>query len=165
MKEETVRYLPIPDRSQVVTSIQAAQGATETGSIRISSPQDIVEARQKGRIITQELGCSPTQATLVATAISELARNIILYAEYGEISLTRIERDNKTGLQIIATDNGPGIPNIARAMMNGFSTSGGLGLGLPGLKQIADSFRISSTPGQGVRVELLMWLADKYKKP
>lgn len=161
MKEDTVSYLPMSEKTRIAQGILASQGISECSTIAISSAQDIVEARQKGRIITQELGCSPTQATLVATAISELARNIILYAEQGEISLSRFENDKKVGIQIIATDDGPGIPNIARAMMNGFSTSGGLGLGLPGLKHISDSFKIDSKPGQGVRVEMVMWLTQK----
>lgn len=161
MKEDTVRYLHPTDKSHLAQQILDPEGADTRHQISISGPQDIVSARQQGRILTQQLGCSATQATLVATAISELARNIILYAEHGEITLQRIENDSKVGLQIIAIDEGPGIPNIARAMMNGFSTSGGLGLGLSGLKHIADSFDIDSKPGQGVCVKMRMWLIEK----
>lgn len=161
MKPETVSYLPITDKNRFAQHNMNPDLATQSHNISISGPQDIVSARQQGRILTQELGCSSTQATLVATAISELARNIILYADHGEIILQRIENDTKFGLQIVAIDEGPGIPNIARAMMNGFSTSGGLGLGLPGLKHIADSFDIDSKPGQGVRVAMRMWLVEK----
>ncbi|MEX0739685.1 MAG: ATP-binding protein [Pseudohongiella sp.] len=161
MNEESVSYLPVTQHDPATHDSPAVQGIGDRKQIRISGPQDIVEARQKGRIMTQEIGCTPTQSTLVATAISELARNIILYAEHGEITLVKIAGDGKVGLQIIATDKGPGIQNIARAMINGFSTSGGLGLGLPSLKQIADSFTITSKPGQGVRVDMLMWLGDK----
>lgn len=161
MKEETVRYLPMADRSRFAHHNLEQDGGQACKTMAISSPQDIVNARQQGRIMTQELGCTSTQATLVATAISELARNIILYADHGEISLQKVENDTRIGLQIIALDEGPGIPNIARAMMNGFSTSGGLGLGLSGLKHIADSFDIDSKPGQGVRVKMRMWLTEK----
>lgn len=161
MNEETVRYLPVTDKSRFAHHKLDQDSVPARKTMAISGPQDIVNARQQGRILTQELGCSSTQATLVATAISELARNIILYADHGEISLEKIENDSRVGLQIIAMDEGPGIPNIARAMMNGFSTSGGLGLGLSGLKHIADSFDIDSKPGQGVRVEMRMWLTEK----
>lgn len=162
MKDDSLSYLPMTDRSGVATIALPMPRVSESIQISIVSPSDIVVARQKGRIMTQDINCSVTSATLVATAISELARNIILYAEHGEITLNKIENANKVGIEIIATDKGPGIQNIARAMMTGFSTSGGLGLGLPGLKQMADSFQITSKPEQGVRVEMLMWLAEKY---
>lgn len=161
MREESVGCLSNNENSFVVSREMGLSGFDVATTITIESPRDIVDARQKGRVMAQEMGCSSTQATLVATVISELARNIILYAGCGEMKLKNITRDSRSGLQIVASDDGPGIPNISRAMMNGFSTSGGLGLGLSGVKQIADSFHIASEPGHGVRVELTIWLVRK----
>jgi serine/threonine-protein kinase RsbT len=127
--------------------------------VSIRGVEDIVEARQKGRALAQELGFSMTQSTLVATAISELARNIVLYAnKQGEITLSRVSSDNRVGLIITATDNGPGIANIQHALMSGYSSSGGLGLGLPGVRQMVDEFDIRSRVGEGTQVTALMWL-------
>ena len=161
MREQSVGYLSNSENSFVINREIDMNSFEVATSIGIESPRDIVDARQKGRVMAQEMGCSSTQATLVATVISELARNIILYAGHGEINLKNITKDSRSGLQIIASDNGPGIQNIPRAMMNGFSTSGGLGLGLSGVKQIADSFHITSEPGRGVRVEIIIWLVRK----
>ena len=99
-----------------------------------------------------------TQSTLVATAISELARNIVLYAKTGEIVLSRVSTDQHVGLIITAADKGPGIANIQHALMSGYSSSGGLGLGLPGVRQMVDEFDIKSRPGEGTQVTALMWL-------
>lgn len=161
MREESVGYLSHAENNFVASREMDIENFEAATTINIESPRDIVDARQKGRVMAQELGCSSTQATLVATVISELARNIILYAGRGEMILKNITKDSRSGLQIIASDDGPGIQNISRAMMNGFSTSGGLGLGLSGVKQIADSFHIASEPGHGVRVELVIWLVRK----
>lgn len=161
MREESVGYLSHAENTFLINREMDIGIFEEATTVKIESPRDIVDARQKGRVMAQEMGCSSTQATLVATVISELARNIILYAGTGEMNLKNISKDTRSGLKIIATDEGPGIQNIARAMMNGFSTSGGLGLGLSGVKQIADSFQITSEPGHGVRVELIIWLTRK----
>ncbi len=126
--------------------------------IKIKSVEDIVIARQEGRALAKSMGFSATEATLIATAISELARNIVLYAKSGEIILSRAVADQKTGIVIVGKDEGPGISNLLHAMMSGYSTSGGLGLGLPGVKKIMDSFDISSEHGQGTTVTTLMWL-------
>jgi len=126
--------------------------------ITIETVEDIVIARQEGRALANSLGFSATDATLIATAISELARNIVLYAKTGEIMLSTTVQGERTGLVIIGKDNGPGIANLVHAMMNGYSTSGGLGLGLPGVKKIMDSFDISSEQGQGTVVTTIMWL-------
>lgn len=126
--------------------------------VTIKAVEDIVEARQKGRALAQELGFSMTQSTLVATAISELARNIVLYAKTGEIILSRVSTEHDVGLIICAVDKGPGIANIQHALMSGYSSSGGLGLGLPGVRQMVDEFDIRSRPGEGTQVTALMWL-------
>lgn len=129
------------------------------GEIRvaINSDQDIVSARQKGRLMATELGFSTGDATLIATAISELARNIISYAGKGQIAVKVVNGLNRQGISVIATDDGPGIPDIRQALRDGFSTSGSLGLGLPGVRRLMDEFEISSQPGRGTSVAVKKW--------
>jgi serine/threonine-protein kinase RsbT len=125
--------------------------------VTISSDQDIVLARQKGRSLALELGFSSGDATLIATAISELARNIVSYAGNGQILLRDIQNSTRVGISVTASDNGPGIPNISQALRDGFSTSGSLGLGLPGVRRLMDEFEIASKPGQGTKVGVKKW--------
>ena len=129
------------------------------GEIRvaINSDKDIVLARQKGRALATELGFASGDATLVATAISELARNIVSYARKGQITLKRVNGVNRQGLSVIASDNGPGIPDIRQALRDGFSTSGSLGLGLPGVRRLMDEFEITSQSGRGTTVVVKKW--------
>lgn len=125
--------------------------------VPIRSDVDIVLARQRGRSLAGEIGFTATDATLVATAISELARNIVLYAAYGEIELRRIENADTNGIMIIARDHGPGILDTTVAMRDGYSTSGGLGLGLPGIRRLMDEFSIESSVGAGTTVSVKKW--------
>jgi serine/threonine-protein kinase RsbT len=129
------------------------------GEIRvaINADQDIVTARQKGRALAIELGFSTGDATLIATSISELARNIVSYARRGEIILKAIQGSSRQGISIIASDSGPGIRDIRQAMRDGFSTSGSLGLGLPGVRRLMDDFEIASEPGRGTIVTVKKW--------
>jgi len=129
------------------------------GEIRvaINSDQDIVLARQKGRALAIDLGFSAVDATFIATAVSELARNILAYARKGEITLRAVQGSNRRGIQVVASDDGPGIPDIHQAMRDGFSTSGSLGLGLPGVRRLMDEFGITSQPGQGTTVKVKKW--------
>jgi serine/threonine-protein kinase RsbT len=129
------------------------------GEIRvaINSDQDIVSARQKGRGMANELGFSSGDATLIATAISELARNIVSYARKGQITLRVVNGLNRQGIAVIASDDGPGIADIRQALRDGFSTSGSLGLGLPGVRRLMDEFDISSQPGRGTVVAVKKW--------
>ncbi len=121
------------------------------------SDADVVIARQRGREIASLLGFSASDLALIATAISELARNIVLYAGSGEIEIGPVEQKDRRGILIVARDQGPGIANIAQAMRDGFSTSGGLGLGLPGVKRLMDDFEIQSRPGRGTTVTVRRW--------
>lgn len=123
----------------------------------INSDQDIVLARQKGRALATELGFAAGDATLIATAISELARNIVSYARKGEITIKRVNGLDRQGLLITASDNGPGIPDVRLALRDGFSTSGSLGLGLPGVRRLMDEFEIDSQPGRGTTVAVKKW--------
>ena len=129
------------------------------GEIRvaINSDQDIILARQEGRALATELGFAASDATVIATAISELARNIVSYARRGEIALKIVNGADREGLSIVATDRGPGIPDIRQALRDGFSTSGSLGMGLPGVRRLMDEFEITSSPGRGTTVAVKKW--------
>jgi serine/threonine-protein kinase RsbT len=129
------------------------------GEIRvaINSDQDIVTARQKGRALAADLGFSTTDSILIATAISELARNIVSYAGKGEIALKATHGSSRHGILVVASDDGPGIPDLVQAMRDGFSTSGSLGLGLPGVRRLMDEFQIASQPGRGTTVTVKKW--------
>jgi len=130
---------------------------TETIRVPINSDKDIVAARQKGRTLALSIGFSETDSTLIATAISELARNIVTYAKKGELRI-RAERDtSREGISVVAKDNGAGIANIKLALQDGFSTSGSLGLGLPGVKRLVDEFDIVSGAGRGTTVTIRKW--------
>ena len=126
--------------------------------IAIESDADVVTARQRARELAGELELSSTDQTLLATAISEVARNITHYATRGEV-LLRVVRDGdgRSGIQVVASDDGPGIADIERALQDGFTTGGGLGLGLPGARRLVDDFDIQSTPSEGTTVTLVMW--------
>jgi len=126
-------------------------------TVSISSDQDIVQARQKGRALAMEMGFGSGDATLIATAISELARNIVSYARSGQITLRVDDGGNRYGLSIIASDEGPGISDIRQALRDGFSTSGSLGIGLPGVRRLMDEFEITSQPGRGTIVTVKKW--------
>lgn len=126
-------------------------------AVSIHGDTDIVSARQKGRVLAATVGFSSSELTLIATAISELARNIVLYAKQGEIMLRVLERGEQRGVMVRARDQGPGIPDIRRALQGGFSTSRSLGLGLPGVRRLMDEFEIESRVGQGTTVTARKW--------
>ena len=126
--------------------------------VSIGSDSDIVTARQKGRALLAELGFSITDTVMVATSISELARNIVLYSGRGEIVLGVAVNDlGKSGVVVVARDDGPGIDDLGRAMESGYSTSGSLGLGLPGVKRLMDEFILHSVVGKGTVVTAKKW--------
>jgi serine/threonine-protein kinase RsbT len=125
--------------------------------VRIASDSDIVVARQKGRELANHARFGLTDVALIATAISELARNILLYAQHGEIALALVNQSGKRGIVIVAADDGPGIPDVAQALRDGYSTSGRLGLGLPGVKRVMDEFDLVSRVGHGTIVTAKMW--------
>lgn len=129
----------------------------EGDRISIVSDSDLVVARQKGRELAGELGFSRTDATLIATAISELARNILDYAGNGEIAITRGFENGRNGVVVVAVDSGPGINDVEAALQEGFSTSQGLGMGLPGARRLMDEFQIHSEIGKGTRVVMKKW--------
>ena len=126
--------------------------------VAICSDADIVTARQQGRALAQRLGFAGSDLTVIATAISELGRNILAYAGSGEIVLRPLRAGNKEGILVVALDQGPGIPDIALAMQDGYSTSNSLGLGLPGTRRLMDEFDIHSVVGQGTTVTVKKWV-------
>lgn len=126
--------------------------------VRIMTEWDIVAARQLGRNVAKELGFGTVDQARITTAISELARNIYLYAGKGQIGIEQVADRGKKGLKIIAEDQGPGIPDIRKVMEDGFSTSGGLGAGLPGVKRLMDEFSLNSVAGGGTEIQAIKWL-------
>ena len=126
----------------------------------INSAVDIVTARQRGRALAQELGFNGADVTLIAAAISEVARNIVDHAKSGEIVMSSVlngSRGDRCGIQIIARDQGPGIRDVAQAMQYGYSTRKGLGVGLPGAKWLMDEFDIASELGRGTTITMRKW--------
>ena len=125
--------------------------------IAIASDADVLTARQRGRELAAECGFGSGDQTVIMAAISEIARNILNYAKRGEVTLSIHLDGERSGLMVVARDQGPGIADVARAMQDGFSTSGGLGLGLPGARRLMDEFDIVSGPGTGTTVTMRKW--------
>lgn len=126
--------------------------------VPIEREDDVVIARQKGRELAAETGFSNTDRTIIALAISEIARNIISYAHRGEVTICQVSDGFRRGIQIVAEDEGPGIPDIELAMRDGYSTAKSLGVGLPGTKRIMDEFDLTSIVGKGTTVRMKKWL-------
>lgn len=120
----------------------------------------IAQAREEGRVLALQLGFPPPRALMVTTVVTELARNIVMYARVGEIRVGLYTNGKRSGLSITALDEGPGIADLERAMLAGYSTSGNPGMGLPGVNRIADEFKIESRPGQTV-VRAIFWAAER----
>lgn len=125
--------------------------------VAIRADVDIITARQRGRDLGMELGFPKTDLALIATAISELARNILTYADQGEIEVAVEESTGRRGLVIVARDEGPGIADISLALQDGYSTSRSLGIGLPGVRRLMDEFELTSEPGSGAVVRATKW--------
>jgi serine/threonine-protein kinase RsbT len=126
--------------------------------VEINVDIDVVTARQEGRSLAAELGFSSSEQVLIATAISEAARNILQYANKGTIKLGIVEEGNKRGILIIAQDSGPGIADIEQALIDGFSSSGSLGLGLPGIRRLMNELEIISEIGKGTTLIMKRWV-------
>jgi serine/threonine-protein kinase RsbT len=131
--------------------------AESESRIAIESDADVVTARQRARELAADLELSSTDQTLLATAISEVARNITTYAQRGEVLVSIVQDEDRRGIRVIARDQGPGIADLDRALQDGFTTGGGLGLGLPGARRLVDDFSIDSSPGRGTTVTLVKW--------
>ena len=136
-----------------MSDLETADGS----KVLIDCDRAIVEARQRGRAMALKVGFTSGGATLLATAISELARNILQYAGQGEIVLQPLERGSSQGVEVFARDQGPGITDLRQAMEDGYSTAGRLGLGLPGVRRLMDEFEIDSGPDSGTMVRIVKW--------
>ena len=126
--------------------------------VDVTNSDDIVIARQAGHELARQLGFSLTDVTMIATAISEIARNITSYAGRGEVRVGVQYRDGRQALVVRAEDDGPGIVDIERALEDGYSTGRGLGLGLPGARRLMDRLVVESAPGKGTTVEMWKWI-------
>jgi len=125
--------------------------------VPIRADVDVVIARQKIRALVSDLRFSGSELTLIATAISEVARNIVSYAGSGEIVMRVVRQGQRRGITVVARDQGPGIADIERATEDGYSTSRGLGLGLPGSKRLMDEFELVSEVGEGTEITMTKW--------
>lgn len=125
--------------------------------VLITSDVDVVTARQIGRRVAEGVGFNGSDLTMISTAISELARNIIRYAVKGEVVVSPVSEGSRVGVMIVARDDGPGIPDLDLAMRDGFTTGTGMGLGLPGARRLMDEFAISSQVGEGTTIVTKKW--------
>lgn len=125
--------------------------------IEIRSDNDVVTARRAAREMGGSLGFESTDLTLLATAISEIARNITTYAGSGEVVLSIVRTGGRPGVKVVASDRGPGITDIDMALRDGYSTGRGLGLGLPGARRLMDEFQIDTAPGRGTRITMVKY--------
>jgi serine/threonine-protein kinase RsbT len=126
-------------------------------TIEITADSDMVPARAEARALAARLGFTRTDATLIATAVSEIARNIVVHAGYGEIHLKAVFEDDRRGLVVVAIDRGPGIRDLDSALEPGYASRRGLGLGLPGARSLMDEFDITSDADSGTTVTMKKW--------
>jgi serine/threonine-protein kinase RsbT len=131
--------------------------ATASESLPISGPDDVVVVRQRVRELAIMLGFRLVDQTKLVTAASELARNTLQHGRGGKVEITTLQDGSKKGLRLVFEDQGPGIPDIERALTDGFTTGGGLGLGLGGSKRLCNEFSVESEPGRGTRVMIARW--------
>jgi len=129
------------------------------GELRVSvrTDADLVTARAEGRALAQRLGFRPPDPTLIATAISELARNLVMHVGHGEIIMRPLIEDRRYGVLVIVRDEGQGIADVDAALRLGRGSRGGLGLGLPGARRLMDEFDVHSRPGEGTTVTMRKW--------
>lgn len=125
--------------------------------MELRTSEDVVRMRQQVREQAAAQGLSLVDQTKIVTAASELARNTIIYGGGGLVELSPVFDPPRKGIQLVFIDEGPGIPDIERALQDGYTTGGGLGLGLGGSKRLASDFSISSQPGKGTRITISRW--------
>jgi RNA polymerase sigma factor (sigma-70 family) len=135
------------------------RSAAVAGEVRIpiQTDADVVTARQQGRDLAAQAGFSATELTIIATAISEIARNIVMFAKRGEILVSLVGENSRQGVTVVARDAGPGIPDLEQALRDGYSGYGGMGLGLPGSRRLMDEFEITSEVDKGTTVTMTKW--------
>jgi RNA polymerase sigma factor (sigma-70 family) len=142
--------------------LDRGRAASVAGELRIPirSDADVVTARKQGRELAARAGFSGTELTIIATAISEIARNIVMFADRGEITVTLVGENSRQGVTVVARDAGPGIPDLDQALQDGYSGYGGMGLGLPGSRRLMDEFEISTEVDKGTTVTMTKWRQD-----
>ena len=126
--------------------------------VPVATSNDVILARQHARHLAEKLGFTGTDVTLIATAVSEVARNIVEHAGTGTVRLSIVRTGDRDGLQVVATDYGPGIDDVDLALRDGYSTTGAMGLGLPGARRLMSELTVASTPGHGTTVTMCRWL-------
>ncbi len=131
--------------------------APKVERLPLRTSEDIVSVRQTVRSLAVEIGLSLVDQTKTVTAVSELARNTVVYGGGGWAHIEILNRAGRKGLLVLFEDQGPGIPDIEKALQDGFTTGSGLGLGLGGAKRLVNEFSISSSPGAGTRVTITKW--------
>jgi serine/threonine-protein kinase RsbT len=133
--------------------------ASVAGEVRIPirSDADVVTARKQGRELAAQAGFSATECTIIATAVSEIARNIVMFAQRGEVVVSLVGENSRQGVTVVARDSGPGIPDLERALQDGYSGYGGMGLGLPGARRLMDEFEVTSEIDKGTTVTMTKW--------
>jgi serine/threonine-protein kinase RsbT len=125
----------------------------------VRNDEDVISARVGGRQVAINMGFGMADVVMIATAISEVARNIVRYADEGTVSVSPLRNGRRRGIEVVAQDGGPGIEDLAAALRDGYSTGQGLGIGLPGCRRLMDEFHIESRPGAGTTVTMRKWLA------
>jgi len=125
--------------------------------VPVTHESDVVVVRREVRTLASTLGFSSGELAVIATAVSEIARNIVVYAKRGEVVLSLVENGARKGVRVVARDYGPGIPDLSLAMKDGWSTAKGLGLGLPGARRLMDEFDVVSEVGKGTIVTMTKW--------
>lgn len=127
-------------------------------TLPIECEEDILDARAVVRDLAGQLNSSIVDKTRLATAVGELARNMIVHADGGEMQVETVSRNERSGIRCLFVDKGPGIPDIEQALRDGFSTTSSLGQGLPGARRLVSEFRVESVVDQGTEVEIVRWL-------
>ena len=144
-------------RRALLLERRPARGEQDGERVPVSRDADVVVARQKAREAAARAGFSGTDLTLIATAVSEIARNIVKFARRGEFTFSIVAEPGRTGLLMTARDSGPGIPDLPQALQDGYSTYRGLGIGLPGARRLMDEFDIVTEVGKGTTVTMTKW--------
>jgi serine/threonine-protein kinase RsbT len=129
----------------------------ESQRLPVTSDQDVVRVRQLVRTVAVAVKLSLVDQTKIVTAASELARNTLVYGGGGEVEVTRVHNDRRAGIRIVFADQGPGIADLGLALTDGYTTGGGLGLGLSGARRLVDEFDIDTEPGKGTTITIVKW--------
>ena len=134
-----------------------------TVTVEIGGEVDVIRARREGRALGRQLGFSVSELVIVPAVISELAGNILRYAGHGELRITAVRDGGRTGIEVVAADSGPGIADVNLAMQDGYSSSGGVGLGLPGVRRLVDDFEICTAPGEAAVIRIIKWRSHEAR--